>query len=77
MHPWSRCVDQTWAGQRARAVAVVIINTDRGITRMDVPPEHNVASLRIPTVMVGSDFLAAMPTSSSAPQMFGRFVLAP
>ncbi len=66
---------QTWAAQRARAIAVVMINTDRSVSRMHIPPEYNAASIRIPTVMVGSDFHGIMPQSAGDPVPFGRFVL--
>jgi hypothetical protein len=42
---------------------------------MDVPPEYNTASLRIPTVMVPPDLFKVMPTYYGDAVPFGRFVL--
>jgi hypothetical protein len=71
----TRDFGQTWAAQRARAIAVIMVNTDKSISRMHIPPEYNAASIRIPTVMVSSEFEALMPQSAGGQVPFGRFVL--
>jgi hypothetical protein len=52
-----------------------MVNTDKSISRMHIPPEYNAASIRIPTVMVSSEFEALMPQSAGGQVPFGRFVL--
>ena len=52
---------QTLAAQLAKAVAVIVINTDKNLIRVPAPPELDTKVIRIPTVMVPPSFMDIMP----------------
>lgn len=67
---------QTLVAQMARAIAVIIVNTDKNLVRLPAPPDLDVKVIKIPTVLVQPAFLEVMPKHSSLqPSPLGRMIM--
>ncbi len=52
---------QTYAAQAAKAIGLIVINTDKNLLRVPAPPELDPRSFRIPTVIVSKNFSSIIP----------------
>jgi hypothetical protein len=66
---------QTYAAQAARAVAVIVINTDKNLLRVPAPPELDPRSFKIPTVLVSKNFSSIIPEYPHQFQPMARMVM--
>lgn len=66
---------QTLVAQNAKALGVIIINTDKNLVRLPAPPEFDLRVVRIPTVLVPPTFEAVMPKFANDPTPVGRMIL--
>lgn len=66
---------QTLVAQLSKAIAVIIVNTDKNLLRLPAPPELDPKSVRIPTVLVTPAFMDAMPKHIFETPPLGRMIM--
>ena len=53
----------------------MIVNPDKSIARLDIPPDYNAATIKIPTLSMPVELLEVMPKYYGDAGVFGRFVV--
>jgi hypothetical protein len=66
---------QTLVAQLSKAIAVIIVNTDKNLLRLPAPPDLDPKSVRIPTVLVSPVFMDAMPKHIFETPPLGRMIM--